>query len=73
MCLLVPFTESSGTTFTKMEEEIWKDISGWEGLYQVSNLARVRSIFRYKKIIKPYIDKWGYFEVNLYRNNKRLP
>lgn len=53
-----------------MEQEIWKDIPGWEGLYQVSNLARVRSIFRYKKIIKPYIDKWGYFEVNLYRNKK---
>lgn len=53
-----------------MEQEIWKDIKGWEGLYQVSNLARVRSTFRYKKIIKPYIDKWGYLEVNLYRNNK---
>ena len=24
-------------------EEIWKDISGYEGLYQVSNMGRVRS------------------------------
>lgn len=27
-----------------MEEEIWKDIKGYEGLYQVSNLGRVKRI-----------------------------
>jgi hypothetical protein len=27
-------------------EEIWKDIAGYEGLYQVSNLGRVRSLGR---------------------------
>lgn len=27
-----------------MEQEIWKDIPGYEGLYQVSNLGRVRSL-----------------------------
>ena len=26
--------------------EIWKDIDGYEGLYQVSNLGRVRSLDR---------------------------
>lgn len=30
-----------------MKEEIWKDIEGYEGLYQVSNLGRVRSFDRY--------------------------
>ena len=30
-----------------MEEE-WRDITGYEGLYQVSNLGRVRSLDRYK-------------------------
>ena len=30
-----------------MMEEIWKDIEGYEGLYQVSNLGRVRSLDRY--------------------------
>lgn len=25
-------------------DEIWKDIKGYEGLYQVSNLGRVRSL-----------------------------
>ena len=32
--------------------EIWKDIEGYEGIYQVSNLGRVRSLDRY--IIKPH-------------------
>ena len=25
-------------------EEIWKDVKGYEGLYQVSNMGRVRNI-----------------------------
>jgi len=29
-----------------IEEEVWKDISGFEGYYQVSNLGRVRSLDR---------------------------
>ena len=29
-----------------MENEIWKDITGYEGLYQVSNMGRVRSTNR---------------------------
>ena len=30
-------------------EEKWKDIQGYEGLYQVSNFGRVKSLERYKK------------------------
>lgn len=33
-------------------EEIWKDIEGYEGIYQVSNLGRIRSLDRY--ITKPH-------------------
>lgn len=29
-----------------MMEEIWKDIEGYEGIYQVSNIGRVRSLDR---------------------------
>ena len=29
-------------------EEVWKDISGYEGLYQISNLGRVKSLRRSK-------------------------
>lgn len=32
----------------------------FKGLYQVSNLGNVRSITRYKKVLKPYIDREGY-------------
>lgn len=31
-------------------EEIWKDIVGYEGFYQVSNLGRVRSLDRYIEV-----------------------
>ena len=27
-----------------MEGEIWKDIEGYEGLYQVSNMGRIKSL-----------------------------
>ncbi len=27
-------------------EEIWKDVVGYEGLYQVSNLGRVKSLYK---------------------------
>lgn len=30
-----------------IEEEIWKDLLGYEGVYQVSNLGRIRSVDRY--------------------------
>ena len=32
-------------------KEIWKDINGYEGLYQVSNLGRVKSL-NYKRTKK---------------------
>lgn len=49
-------------------EEIWKDIDGYEGLYQVSNLGRVRTLARYRvkaRIRKPVPDKNGYMTVRL--------
>lgn len=56
-------------------EEIWKDIKGYEGLYQVSNFGRVRSLGHDKwhkgKVLKHHIDGKGcYFMVNLHKNNK---
>lgn len=38
-------------------EEIWKPIKGYEGLYQVSNLGRIKSLKRGKeKILSPGFD-----------------
>ena len=57
-----------------MKDEIWKDVVGFEGLYQVSNLGRVKSL-NYKrtgkaKIMKPYKTKKGYLRIYLTKNNK---
>lgn len=53
--------------------EIWKDIEGYEGLYQVSNLGRVKSL-NYNKTRKEKIlscgDKNGYLFVVLCKNGK---
>lgn len=55
-------------------KEIWKDIKGYEGLYQVSNLGRVKSLKRksrpYEKILVPLVTNKDYLCVNLYKNNK---
>ena len=49
-----------------MENEIWKDIPGFEGYYQVSNLGKVRHLFKhYTKIKKTTIDSWGYEAISL--------
>lgn len=61
--------------------EVWKDVVGYEGLYQVSNLGRVKSVERYKdnngtkQLVKEKIkatrkDKQGYLLLDLYKNNK---
>lgn len=55
-----------------MEKEIWKDIEGYEGLYQVSNLGRVKSLkFGKEKILKPCIAGKGYLQVMLVKNGTR--
>lgn len=54
-----------------MEKEIWKDIPNYEGLYQVSDLGRVKSLFYNKeKILKPAISTNLYLFVNLYKEKK---
>lgn len=49
--------------------EIWRDIKGYEGIYQVSNFGRIRDIKG--KTIKQQISKDGYFRVGLSFNHKR--
>ena len=46
--------------------EIWKDIDGYEGLYQVSNLGRVKSLHHNKeKILKGSYANKGYHLISL--------
>lgn len=55
-----------------MENEIWKDIKGYDGLYEVSDQGRVRSLSRNTtkgKIIVQYKGGIGYLRVTLSKNN----
>lgn len=66
-----------------MEKEIWRDIAGYEGYYQVSNFGRVRSLdklqnyngsmrLRKGRVLKPSNDRQGYLIVDLSKNNKAV-
>jgi sRNA-binding regulator protein Hfq len=54
-------------------KEIWKKVKGFESSYEVSNLGKVKS-FKIDKvngmILKPSINKWGYYNVILYAQQK---
>ena len=58
-----------------MIEEIFKDVKGYEGLYQVSNFGRLMNLnFRgtgKNKFMKPSKNSKGYFQVHLSKNGKR--
>ena len=58
-----------------VESEVWKPVVGYEGLYEVSNIGRVRSINFHKsgkaKVMSPSLNTWGYPIVDLRKNNKR--
>lgn len=42
-----------------LPKRIWKDIDGYEGLYQVNNLGQVKSL-RKNILLSPSIKKNGY-------------
>lgn len=53
--------------------EIWKDVVGYEKLYQVSNNGKIKSYKRSGtngKTLNGGFDKWGYIRVTLSKNNK---
>ena len=61
--------------------EEWKDILGFEGLYQASNFGRIKSVDRFRKgkngslapvkerILKPKLTHNGYYLIGLYKNS----
>lgn len=57
--------------------EIWKDIEGYEGLYQISSKGRVKSLGNgssgnsKEKILKSNKNEYGYLRVNLWKEGKR--
>lgn len=48
-------------------QEIWRPIPNYEGLYEVSNLGRIKSL-RTNKLMKPHIINRGYYDVCLSKN-----
>lgn len=49
--------------------EVWKEIAGYEGLYEVSNLGRVKSLNHPQLfILSPVLTVFGYHEVSLRKN-----
>lgn len=44
--MIVKFKKLSNTAITPHRDEIWKDVAEYEGLYEVSNLGRVKSFPR---------------------------
>jgi hypothetical protein len=50
--------------------EVWKDIEGYEGLYQVSNIGRVKSLKgEIEKMISISIKETGYHRVTLIKDS----
>ncbi len=57
--------------------EIWKPIKNYEGIYEVSNKGRVRSLDRFNPanhklkgvILKPRLSRDGYMRINLHKSN----
>lgn len=58
-----------------LEGEEWRDAVGYNGLYQVSNMGRVKSLnynhTKQEKILKQGKDKDGYLKVCLFKEGKR--
>lgn len=65
-----------------MGKEIWKEVNGFEGQYEVSNKGRIRSVDRlvnqqgriqlYKGcIMSPYVNNSGYLMIRLSKGNKK--
>jgi hypothetical protein len=58
-----------------MEEEIWKDIPKYGGLYEASNFGKIKRLYKYYKakpfkILKLCKDRYGYLFVHLSKNCK---
>jgi hypothetical protein len=57
------------------QKEVWLPVKGYEGIYEVSNLGRVKSLKRKKILIdiilKPNVNKYGYKYIVLSKNKDK--
>lgn len=54
------------------KKEVWLPIKGYEGLYEISNLGKVKSLrFNKERILKGGANNKGYLHCGLSKNGKR--
>ena len=59
-------------TDIELKNEKWKDIAGYDGMYQVSDLGRVRSKHSGEwKVLRPGKNNVGYLQVGLFKDENR--
>ena len=72
------------TPVTNITDEIWKDIKGFEGLYQVSNKGRIKRLYRpvidkrgivqifNESLLTCTINVYGYYQTTLRKNGRKI-
>lgn len=61
-------------TDNELQQEQWRPIDGYDGLYEVSDFGRVRSLkFGKVRVLRPAKDGKGYLKLNLWKDGKRKP
>lgn len=69
-------TGTKNVLFNFIDGEIWKPVVGFEGLYEVSNMQRVKSLKRKKNglvtpiILRSGLHQFGYPKFTLCKNGK---
>ena len=59
-------------TDTELANEQWRDVEGYDGAYQVSDLGRVRSLkFGKARVLKPSKTGSGYLKVGLFKDKQK--
>jgi len=76
------FTEAEYAQFLA-GEEIWRDIPEYKGLYQASNIGRIKSLSRYiknpihgimkikERMLHQFINPQGYYQVQIYNDGTK--
>ena len=72
------------TPVSNIEDETWRDIKGFEGLYQVSNKGRIKRLYRRvidkrgivqifnESLLTCTINVYGYYQTTLRKNGRKI-
>lgn len=52
-----------------MKNIIWKPLKNYEGLYEISNTGKIKSLYK-NRILKDSLTKYGYYQVQLFKNKQ---